>query len=101
MMQSLTDARALDGQVTREPWRTVLVSSTTADRQSAGEAAVRHRALVADIPGGFPAPAQQAVADPFRDFAAGESVPRPRLPARLVRPVRQIPPAWARAQDRS
>ncbi len=97
--------------------RAVLVSLTAAGRKVADEAAGRQRALVAGILGRFPVPAQRAVAEAFRDLAAaaggvpgaqwpqpaaeGAPVPRPRPPARPGGPVPQVPPARARAQERS
>lgn len=96
--------------------RTVLVSVTAAGRQAVGAAAGRHRALLADILGSLPVPAQQAVADAFRDFAdaageflgsqrpeaapAGASVPHQR---RGASQGRQAPPALSiptRAEER-
>jgi DNA-binding MarR family transcriptional regulator len=97
--------------------RTVLVSVTAAGRQAVGAAAGRHRALVADILGRLPGPAQRAVADAFRDFAdaagevresrrpgsapAGASVPRQRPPAGHGRRAPQVSSIRTRAKERS
>jgi DNA-binding MarR family transcriptional regulator len=97
--------------------RAVLVSVTAAGRKVADEAAGRQRALVADILGRLPAPAQRAVAGAFPDLAAaagevpgvqwrepaagGAPVPRPRPERpRPGGPVPQVRPAKARAQER-
>jgi DNA-binding MarR family transcriptional regulator len=79
--------------------RAVLVSLTAAGRKVADEAAGRQRALVAGILGRFPVPAQRAVAQ-WPQWAA-EGAPLPRPPARPGGPVPQVPPARARAQERS
>ena len=95
--------------------RAVLISATAAGRKVAEEAAGRQRALVAGILARFPAPAQRAVAEAFRDStaAAGE-VPGGRRPqpapgrgaraapaaaARPGSPVPQVPSIRARAQE--
>lgn len=96
--------------------RAVLVSLTAAGRQLADQAAARHAALISDILGGLPVPAQRAVAEAFRDFAdaAGEvpagqwpepvparaSVPCPRPLARPGRPVPRVQSIRARVQER-
>ena len=80
------------------------------------EAGERQRALAAGILARFPAPAQRAVAEAFRDLAAaaGEAtvgrrpqsaqaeapVPRPRPGARPGGPVPRAPSIRARAQER-
>jgi DNA-binding MarR family transcriptional regulator len=94
--------------------RAVLISVTTGGRKVAEEAAGRQRALVAGILARFPAPAQRAVAEAFRDFTAatgevpgrwprpapaGAPVPRPRPAARPGRPVPQVHSIRARAQE--
>ena len=95
--------------------RAVPVSLTAAGRKAAEEAEGRQRPLVAGILARFPAPAQQAVAEAFRDFAAaagevpagrrpqpapaGTPGPRPRPAARPGRPVPQVPPIRPRAQE--
>jgi DNA-binding MarR family transcriptional regulator len=95
--------------------RAVIVSLTAAGRKAAEEAEGRQRALVAGILARFPAPAQRAVAEAFRDFAAaagevpagrrpqpapaGTPVPHPRPAARPGRPVPQVPPIRPRAQE--
>jgi len=87
--------------------RAVLISVTAAGRKVAEEATGRQRALVAGILARFPVPAQRAVAEAFRDFAAaagevpvsrwsqsaqaGAPVPRPRSAARPGGPVPRVP----------
>jgi DNA-binding MarR family transcriptional regulator len=95
--------------------RAALISVTAAGRKVAEEAEGRQRALAAGILARFPAPAQRAVAEAFRDFAAaagevlvgrrpqpaqaGAPVPRPRPAARPGRPAPRVPPTQARAQE--
>jgi DNA-binding MarR family transcriptional regulator len=95
--------------------RAVLISVTAAGRKLAEEAEGRQRALAAGILARFPAPAQRAVAEAFRDFAAaagevpvgrrpqsaqaGAPVPRPRPAARPGGPVPRVPPIRPRAQE--
>ena len=109
--QGLVRARRASGDR-----RAVLISVTAAGRKAAEEAAGRQRALAAGILARFPAPAQRAVAEAFRDFAAaagevpvgrwpqsaqaGAPVPRPRPAARPGGPVPRVPPIRARAQER-
>jgi DNA-binding MarR family transcriptional regulator len=95
--------------------RAVLISVTAAGRKAVQEAAGRQRALAAGILARFPAPAQRAVAEAFRDFAAaagevpvgrqptpaqaGAPVPQPRPAARPSGPAPRVPPTQARPQD--
>jgi DNA-binding MarR family transcriptional regulator len=95
--------------------RAVLISVTAAGRKAAEEAEGRQRALAAGILARFAAPAQRAVAEAFRDFAAatvevpvgrrqqpaqaGAPVPRPRPAARPGGPVPRVPPIRPRAQE--
>jgi DNA-binding MarR family transcriptional regulator len=62
--------------------RTVLVSVTpAAGRRVADEAAGRHRALIAEIPGRLAGPAQRGVEEAFRKFAdAAGGVPGSQRP---------------------
>ena len=96
--------------------RAVLIPVTAAGRKAAEEAEGRQRALAAGTLARFPAPAQRAVAEAFRDFAAaagefppagrpqsaqaGAPVPRPRPAARPGGPVPRVPPIRPRAQER-
>jgi DNA-binding MarR family transcriptional regulator len=98
--------------------RTVLVSVTPAGRRVGDEAAGRHRALIAEILGRLPLPAQQAVAQALRAFAdaagevpdsewpaavpAGEGpTPRRRGSAERGGPELPVPPARDRAKERA
>jgi DNA-binding MarR family transcriptional regulator len=96
--------------------RAVLISVTPAGRKAAEEAEGRQRALAAGFLARFPAPAQRAVAEAFRDLAAaagevpvgrrpqpaqaGAPVPRPRPAARPGGPVPRVPPIRPRAWER-
>ena len=95
--------------------RAVLISVTAAGRKAAEEAGGRQRALAAGILARFPVPAQRAVAEAFRDFAAaagevpasrwpqsaqaGAPVPRPQPAARPGGPVPRAPTIRPRAQE--
>jgi DNA-binding MarR family transcriptional regulator len=108
--QGLVHARRASGDR-----RAVLISVAAAGRKAAEEAELRQRALAAGILARFPASAQRAVAEAFRDFAAaagevpagrrpqsapaGAPVPRPRPAARPGRPVPRVPAIRAHAQE--
>ena len=95
--------------------RAVLISVTAAGRKAAEEAEGRPGALAAGILARFPASAQRAVAEAFRDFAAaagevpagrrpqpgqaGTPMGRPRPAARPGGPVPRVPPIRSRAQE--
>jgi DNA-binding MarR family transcriptional regulator len=98
--------------------RAVLVSVSLAGRQVVDEATRRRRALIAEILGRLPLPAQQAVAQALRAFAdaagevpdsewpaavpAGEGpTPRRRGSAERGGPELPVPPARDRAKERA